>query len=168
MECTYSMIAHILKHSHKERVACLCVSGVFCSGGSGDDGGEPSGCAAADPAVHHEQVSLCGDVQRPALPPVHGGDNGELPLKVSLWRAIKTGWIWVNILSGLTFNAYFCHFLWQGEYVSCLLSLLQTMSELHFHHLLNNFHSKEELKVGYLRLQMIKSFCFSLFIATLN
>lgn len=36
----------------------------------------------------------------------------------------------------------------QGEYVSCLLSLLQQMTEIHFHHLLNNFHSKEELKVG--------------------
>lgn len=35
----------------------------------------------------------------------------------------------------------------QGEYVSCLLSLLQQMTEIHFHHLLNNFHSKEELKV---------------------
>lgn len=37
--------------------------------------------------------------------------------------------------------------LLQGEYVSCLLSLLQQMTEIHFHHLLNNFHSKEELKV---------------------
>lgn len=36
----------------------------------------------------------------------------------------------------------------QGEYVSCLLSLLRQMTEIHFHHLLNNFHSKEELKVG--------------------
>ncbi|XP_062855261.1 dedicator of cytokinesis protein 3-like [Trichomycterus rosablanca] len=33
-----------------------------------------------------------------------------------------------------------------GEYVSCLLSLLKMMSELRFHHLLNNFHSKDELK----------------------
>lgn len=31
--------------------------------------------------------------------------------------------------------------------MSCLLSLLKMMSELHFHHLLNNFHSKDELKV---------------------
>lgn len=36
----------------------------------------------------------------------------------------------------------------QGEYVSCLLSLLRQMTEIHFHHLLNNFHSKEELKVS--------------------
>ena len=35
----------------------------------------------------------------------------------------------------------------QGEYVSTLLSLLRQMTEVHFHHLLNNFHSKEELKV---------------------
>lgn len=35
----------------------------------------------------------------------------------------------------------------QGEYVSTLLSLLRQMTEIHFHHLLNNFHSKEELKV---------------------
>uniref|UniRef100_A0A8B9L4G3 Dedicator of cytokinesis 3 n=1 Tax=Astyanax mexicanus TaxID=7994 RepID=A0A8B9L4G3_ASTMX len=38
-----------------------------------------------------------------------------------------------------------------GEYVSCLLSLLKLMSELHFHHLLNNFHSKDELKVRHSR-----------------
>uniref|UniRef100_A0A8C5A8L7 Dedicator of cytokinesis 3 n=1 Tax=Gadus morhua TaxID=8049 RepID=A0A8C5A8L7_GADMO len=39
-----------------------------------------------------------------------------------------------------------------GEYVSCLLSLLRQMSELHFHHLLNNFHSKEELKEFLLKI----------------
>lgn len=42
---------------------------------------------------------------------------------------------------------FFSPSLAQGEYVSCLLSLLQQMTEIHFHHLLNNFHSKEELKV---------------------
>lgn len=49
----------------------VCVSGVFCSGGSRDDGGKPPGRAAADSAVHHEQVSLRGDVQRATLSPVH-------------------------------------------------------------------------------------------------
>ncbi|XP_030639791.1 dedicator of cytokinesis protein 3-like [Chanos chanos] len=39
-----------------------------------------------------------------------------------------------------------------GEYVSCLLSLLRQMSELHFHHLLNNFHSKDELKEFLLKI----------------
>ncbi|XP_049341467.1 dedicator of cytokinesis protein 3-like isoform X2 [Astyanax mexicanus] len=39
-----------------------------------------------------------------------------------------------------------------GEYVSCLLSLLKLMSELHFHHLLNNFHSKDELKEFLLKI----------------
>ncbi|TMS16454.1 Dedicator of cytokinesis protein 3 [Larimichthys crocea] len=39
-----------------------------------------------------------------------------------------------------------------GEYVSCLLSLLRQMTELHFHHLLNNFHSKEELKEFLLKI----------------
>ncbi|GAA6088698.1 dedicator of cytokinesis protein 3-like [Tachysurus ichikawai] len=39
-----------------------------------------------------------------------------------------------------------------GEYVSCLLSLLKMMSELHFHHLLNNFHSKDELKEFLLKI----------------
>uniref|UniRef100_A0A671Y7F9 Dedicator of cytokinesis 3 n=1 Tax=Sparus aurata TaxID=8175 RepID=A0A671Y7F9_SPAAU len=39
-----------------------------------------------------------------------------------------------------------------GEYVSCLLSLLQQMTEIHFHHLLNNFHSKEELKEFLLKI----------------
>uniref|UniRef100_A0AAR2JPZ4 Dedicator of cytokinesis 3 n=1 Tax=Pygocentrus nattereri TaxID=42514 RepID=A0AAR2JPZ4_PYGNA len=37
-------------------------------------------------------------------------------------------------------------------YVSCLLSLLKLMSELHFHHLLNNFHSKDELKEFLLKI----------------
>uniref|UniRef100_A0A8C6PT42 Dedicator of cytokinesis 3 n=1 Tax=Nothobranchius furzeri TaxID=105023 RepID=A0A8C6PT42_NOTFU len=40
----------------------------------------------------------------------------------------------------------------QGEYVSCLLSLLRQMSEIHFHHLLNSFHSKEELKEFLLKI----------------
>lgn len=35
----------------------------------------------------------------------------------------------------------------QGEYVSCLLSLLRQMSDTHFQHLLDNFQSKDELKV---------------------
>uniref|UniRef100_A0A3Q4MW25 Dedicator of cytokinesis 3 n=1 Tax=Neolamprologus brichardi TaxID=32507 RepID=A0A3Q4MW25_NEOBR len=39
-----------------------------------------------------------------------------------------------------------------GEYVSCLLSLLRQMTEIHFHHLLNNFHSKEELKEFLLKI----------------
>uniref|UniRef100_A0A8C6PQR3 Dedicator of cytokinesis 3 n=1 Tax=Nothobranchius furzeri TaxID=105023 RepID=A0A8C6PQR3_NOTFU len=39
-----------------------------------------------------------------------------------------------------------------GEYVSCLLSLLRQMSEIHFHHLLNSFHSKEELKEFLLKI----------------
>uniref|UniRef100_A0A8C6WV65 Dedicator of cytokinesis 3 n=1 Tax=Neogobius melanostomus TaxID=47308 RepID=A0A8C6WV65_9GOBI len=39
-----------------------------------------------------------------------------------------------------------------GEYVSCLLSLLRLMTEIHFHHLLNNFHSKEELKEFLLKI----------------
>uniref|UniRef100_A0A8B9KNQ8 Dedicator of cytokinesis 3 n=1 Tax=Astyanax mexicanus TaxID=7994 RepID=A0A8B9KNQ8_ASTMX len=34
-----------------------------------------------------------------------------------------------------------------GEYVSCLLSLLRQMTDIHFQHLLDNFQSKEELKV---------------------
>lgn len=45
-------------------------------------------------------------------------------------------------------SACICRSPTQGEYVSCLLSLLRQMTEIHFHHLLNNFHSKEELKVG--------------------
>uniref|UniRef100_A0A8C7GGV2 Dedicator of cytokinesis 3 n=1 Tax=Oncorhynchus kisutch TaxID=8019 RepID=A0A8C7GGV2_ONCKI len=39
-----------------------------------------------------------------------------------------------------------------GEYVSTLLSLLRQMTEVHFHHLLNNFHSKEELKEFLLKI----------------
>lgn len=38
----------------------------------------------------------------------------------------------------------------QGEYVSCLLSLLRQMTDIHFQHLLDNFQSKEELKVNIL------------------
>uniref|UniRef100_A0AAQ4QWB1 Dedicator of cytokinesis 3 n=1 Tax=Gasterosteus aculeatus aculeatus TaxID=481459 RepID=A0AAQ4QWB1_GASAC len=44
------------------------------------------------------------------------------------------------------------HSVETGEYVSCLLSLLRQMTELHFHHLLNNFHSKEELKEFLLKI----------------
>lgn len=36
----------------------------------------------------------------------------------------------------------------QGEYVSCLLSLLRQMCDTHYQHLLDNFQSKDELKVG--------------------
>ncbi|TSM44139.1 Dedicator of cytokinesis protein 3 [Bagarius yarrelli] len=35
-----------------------------------------------------------------------------------------------------------------GEYVSCLLSLLRQMTDIHFQHLLDNFQSKEELKLS--------------------
>lgn len=37
--------------------------------------------------------------------------------------------------------------LWQGEYVSCLLSLLRQMTDIHFQRLMENFQSKDELKV---------------------
>uniref|UniRef100_A0AAR2LPT8 Dedicator of cytokinesis 3 n=1 Tax=Pygocentrus nattereri TaxID=42514 RepID=A0AAR2LPT8_PYGNA len=53
--------------------------------------------------------------------------------------------------ASLTALCVFVFFL-QGEYVSCLLSLLKLMSELHFHHLLNNFHSKDELKEFLLKI----------------
>ncbi|KAL4646337.1 dedicator of cytokinesis protein 3-like isoform X1 [Arapaima gigas] len=39
-----------------------------------------------------------------------------------------------------------------GEYVSCLLSLLSLMSDVHFQHLLDNFQSQEELKEFLLRI----------------
>ncbi|XP_058855498.1 dedicator of cytokinesis protein 3-like isoform X10 [Acipenser ruthenus] len=39
-----------------------------------------------------------------------------------------------------------------GEYVSCLLSLLRQMSEIHYQHLLDNFQSKEELKEFLLKI----------------
>uniref|UniRef100_A0A8C1RWU0 Dedicator of cytokinesis 3 n=1 Tax=Cyprinus carpio TaxID=7962 RepID=A0A8C1RWU0_CYPCA len=39
-----------------------------------------------------------------------------------------------------------------GEYVSCLLSLLRQMSDIHFQHLLDNFQSKEELKEFLLKI----------------
>lgn len=44
-------------------------------------------------------------------------------------------------------NEMVSHFGQQGEYVSCLLSLLRQMSDTHFQHLLDNFQSKDELKV---------------------
>uniref|UniRef100_A0A8C3CSX2 Dedicator of cytokinesis 3 n=1 Tax=Cairina moschata TaxID=8855 RepID=A0A8C3CSX2_CAIMO len=40
----------------------------------------------------------------------------------------------------------------QGEYVSCLLSLLRQMSDTHFQHLLDNFQSKDELKEFLLKI----------------
>ncbi|KAI1891183.1 hypothetical protein AGOR_G00162330 [Albula goreensis] len=39
-----------------------------------------------------------------------------------------------------------------GEYVSCLLSLLRQMSDIHFQHLMDNFQSKEELKEFLLKI----------------
>ncbi|XP_046881359.1 dedicator of cytokinesis protein 3 [Hypomesus transpacificus] len=39
-----------------------------------------------------------------------------------------------------------------GEYVSCLLSLLRQMTDVHFQHLLDNFQSKEELKEFLLKI----------------
>uniref|UniRef100_A0A8D2QK62 Dedicator of cytokinesis 3 n=1 Tax=Zonotrichia albicollis TaxID=44394 RepID=A0A8D2QK62_ZONAL len=45
----------------------------------------------------------------------------------------------------------------QGEYVSCLLSLLRQMSDTHFQHLLDNFQSKDELKVR--KDFLLKIFC---------
>uniref|UniRef100_A0A8C9UA53 Dedicator of cytokinesis 3 n=1 Tax=Scleropages formosus TaxID=113540 RepID=A0A8C9UA53_SCLFO len=39
-----------------------------------------------------------------------------------------------------------------GEYVSCLLSLLSQMSDVHFQHLLDNFQSQDELKEFLLRI----------------
>ncbi|XP_028908598.1 dedicator of cytokinesis protein 3 isoform X6 [Ornithorhynchus anatinus] len=40
----------------------------------------------------------------------------------------------------------------QGEYVSCLLSLLQQMSDTHYRHLLESFQSKDELKEFLMKL----------------
>ncbi|KAM9859694.1 dedicator of cytokinesis protein 3-like isoform 2-T2 [Aulostomus maculatus] len=39
-----------------------------------------------------------------------------------------------------------------GEYVSCLLSLLRQMTDVHFQHLMENFHSQEELKEFLLKI----------------
>ncbi|RVE72625.1 hypothetical protein OJAV_G00039410 [Oryzias javanicus] len=39
-----------------------------------------------------------------------------------------------------------------GEYVSCLLSLLRQMTDVHFQHLIENFQSKEELKEFLLKI----------------
>lgn len=39
-------------------------------------------------------------------------------------------------------------FLLQGEYVSCLLSLLQLMTDVHFQRLMDACQSQDELKVG--------------------
>uniref|UniRef100_A0A669CXT2 Dedicator of cytokinesis 3 n=1 Tax=Oreochromis niloticus TaxID=8128 RepID=A0A669CXT2_ORENI len=39
-----------------------------------------------------------------------------------------------------------------GEYVSCLLSLLRQMTDIHFQHLMENFQSKDELKEFLLKL----------------
>uniref|UniRef100_A0A3Q3LP42 Dedicator of cytokinesis protein 3-like n=1 Tax=Mastacembelus armatus TaxID=205130 RepID=A0A3Q3LP42_9TELE len=39
-----------------------------------------------------------------------------------------------------------------GEYVSCLLSLLRQMTDIHFQHLMENFQSKDELKEFFLKI----------------
>uniref|UniRef100_A0A7N8WR51 Dedicator of cytokinesis protein 3-like n=1 Tax=Mastacembelus armatus TaxID=205130 RepID=A0A7N8WR51_9TELE len=40
----------------------------------------------------------------------------------------------------------------EGEYVSCLLSLLRQMTDIHFQHLMENFQSKDELKEFFLKI----------------
>ncbi|XP_034021811.1 dedicator of cytokinesis protein 3-like [Thalassophryne amazonica] len=39
-----------------------------------------------------------------------------------------------------------------GEYVSCLLSLLQQMTDIHFQHLMDNFQSRDEVKEFFLKI----------------
>lgn len=91
---------------------CSLCAGVICSGGSGDDGGEPPGCAAADSAVHHEQVSLCGDIQRTTLSPVHCWDNGQLPLHAQVeftdisWASVLNRCALFPLHRGSTFPAF--------------------------------------------------------------
>lgn len=67
---------HVLPDQHMLQVPVLSLwyslSGVLGPRRGGDDGGESPGRPAADAAVHHEQVSLGGDIQRTTLPPVHG------------------------------------------------------------------------------------------------
>uniref|UniRef100_A0A3P9BSQ4 Dedicator of cytokinesis 3 n=1 Tax=Maylandia zebra TaxID=106582 RepID=A0A3P9BSQ4_9CICH len=42
-----------------------------------------------------------------------------------------------------------------GEYVSCLLSLLRQMTDIHFQHLMENFQSKDELKEFLLKIMCV-------------
>lgn len=56
-------------------------------------------------------------------------------------------WIGGTQLLWLALLSVFC-VVPQGEYVSCLLSLLRQMCDTHYQHLLDNFQSKDELKVG--------------------
>lgn len=63
LKCTNSLYSsRLLARTGVSRLCFAVVLGVFGSGGGGDDGGEPSRCTAADSAVHHEQISLCGDI----------------------------------------------------------------------------------------------------------
>lgn len=92
--CSYAAYLHLC-YSFSVSQLVLCASGVLSSGGGGDDGGESSGRAAADPAVHHEQVSLCGDVQRTTLSPVHCRDHGKPLLKCASFLCNQNKW-WVD------------------------------------------------------------------------
>lgn len=57
---------------------------------------------------------------------------------------------------------------WQGEYVSCLLSLLQLMTDVHFQHVMDNCQSQDELKVEDVQRQRtLKVLCEDAFKASL-
>lgn len=90
----------------------VCVSGVFCSRGSGNDGWEPSGRSVADSAVHYEQVSLCGDIQRTTLSPVHCRDNGyNFDTQWNKWNSVNI-YRWFNFIN---MCVYVCHFFLYRE-----------------------------------------------------
>ncbi|KAI4824512.1 hypothetical protein KUCAC02_013016 [Chaenocephalus aceratus] len=96
-----------------ENLVFTQLNGVFCSGGSGDDGGEPSGCAGCKTLLSIMSKSHSVETSRASAAP--------------------------SATAEIT-----------GEYVSCLLSLLQTRSELHFQSTIYSTTSiaKRELKVG--------------------
>uniref|UniRef100_A0A8C9TCB0 Dedicator of cytokinesis 3 n=1 Tax=Scleropages formosus TaxID=113540 RepID=A0A8C9TCB0_SCLFO len=57
-----------------------------------------------------------------------------------------------SLIKASSLFSCFSYPYWQGEYVSCLLSLLSQMSDVHFQHLLDNFQSQDELKEFLLRI----------------
>lgn len=68
--CSLSLL--LILPDFPQHHALSCFTGDLGAGGGGDDGGELAGCASADTAGHHEQVTVPGGLPGAALPAVHG------------------------------------------------------------------------------------------------
>uniref|UniRef100_A0A8D3CZJ6 Dedicator of cytokinesis 3 n=1 Tax=Scophthalmus maximus TaxID=52904 RepID=A0A8D3CZJ6_SCOMX len=98
------------------------------------------------------ELLICSGILSSIFSIIKTSSMEEVEMMVeSLLDVLLQTLLFVSNLRSITFPNPSFSFV-QGEYVSCLLSLLRQMTEIHFHHLLNNFHSKEELKEFLLKI----------------